>query len=259
MRASLPAAASAGRSAARRRPRRSSTRRARAGRPRSRPSPPSATSPVEALARVAPDVLGLDERVERLARRARSSARPRRADGGRRPRRRAPARRRAPRRARCRTDRRRAATRSRARGTSGRASRGRRRCRSPIVDVDAVARVERAVGDRHDEALEPRPDLAARLEARARRTAVAHVRLEPHRGVVGGRRVGELRRAPVGGEARGDLQPRALVVAVGADLVGDRPRAERAGDDGPSGRDPGAADVARIRVDRHRVSGGRRA
>ena len=91
---------------------------------------------------------------------------------------------------------------------------------APVADghVDAVAGIERAVGHRDHEALEPRPHLAARLEGERGHRRLAR-RLEPHRAVFGGARVGELRLAPVGGEARGDLDARPLVVAVGADLV----------------------------------------
>ena len=124
---------------------------------------------------------------------------------------------------------------------------------APVADghVDAVAGIERAVGHRDHEALEPRPHLAARLEGERGHRRLAR-RLEPHRAVFGGARVGELRLAPVGGEARGDLDARPLVVAVGADLVGDGPRAERARDDGLGGRDPRPPDVPGIRLDRHR-------
>ena len=104
----------------------------------------------EPLAWVAPDVLGLDERVERLARAHGGRRRRRRAGGaGRRPPRRSRVRARAPSTARYRRGRRRAGTHSRARGTSGLATRARRAAVADR-DVDAVAGIERAVRDRDD-------------------------------------------------------------------------------------------------------------
>src|SRR5437763_1207380 len=85
-------------------------------------------------------------------------------------------------------------------------------------DVDAVTGIERAVGDGHGDGLEPRPHLPTRLECDRRHRRLA-LRLESNRRVVRAARLRELRRAPVGGEAPRDLQPRALVVAIRADLV----------------------------------------
>ena len=120
----------------------------------------------------------------------------------------------------------------------------------PEGDVHLVARIERSIADRDDQALEPGADVAARLPAQMRDGGRA-AGLEPDRRVVGRRRVRELGRSPVRGEAARDLQPGELVVAVLAHFVGDRPAAGLAGDDRPGRRDPRAADISRLRVDRH--------
>src|SRR5439155_19557908 len=119
-------------------------------------------------------------------------------------------------------------------------------------DVDAVSGVERAIGHGGDQALEPGPHLAAWLEGEPRHRRLA-LRLETHRGVLSPLGIGELRLAPVGGEARGDLESRALVIAVGADLVGQGPAAPGPGDHGRVRRDPRATDEPRIGVDRHQA------
>ena len=117
-------------------------------------------------------------------------------------------------------------------------------------DVDLVPGVQGPVPYGHHQAFEPRPDVAAWLPGQVGDGGGA-ARLEPHRGVVRARRVGELRRSPVGGEAGGDLQPRKLVVSVGADLVGNRPGPELAGDDRVGRGDRRPPDISRINVDRH--------
>ena len=123
---------------------------------------------------------------------------------------------------------------------------------APVADrdVDLVPRIERAVPDRDHETLEPGSDIAARLPGQVRNGRRA-ARLEAHGRVVRARRIAELRRSPIGRETRGDLEPRELVVAVGADLVGDRPGAELAGDDRRGGGNPRPPDVSWIGVDRH--------
>src|SRR5262249_38238361 len=124
---------------------------------------------------------------------------------------------------------------------------------APVTDrdVNLVSGIERAVADGDDEALEPGAYVPAGLPGQMgdRRGTP---RLQAHRGVVGALRIGELRRAPIGREARGDLEPRELVVPVRADLVGDRPGAELPGDDRPGGADRRLPDVLRIGIDRHR-------
>ena len=175
-----------------RRPARRSSTRTRAGRPvdgRARRRR-AATSPVEPLAGIAPDVLGLDERVERLARRAPSSAPRRRAGGGSPP-------------TTSITGEASSTEYSSVPKGSTKSRHSQPRSRNvwarepgppplPVADgdVDAVAGIERAVGHRDHEALEPRPHLAARLEGERGHRRLAR-RLEPHRAVVR-RRVGSV-------------------------------------------------------------------
>src|SRR5262249_30485467 len=123
---------------------------------------------------------------------------------------------------------------------------------APVADrdVDLIPGIERAVPDRHHETLEPRADMAARLPGQVRDGRRAP-RLESNARVIRARRIAELRRSPIGREARGDLEPRELVVAVGADLVGDRPGPELACDDGIGRGNPRPPDVSWIGVDRH--------
>src|SRR5262249_61051437 len=103
--------------------------------------------------------------------------------------------------------------------------------------LPAAPRMERAGGDRAHQALEPGPHLAARLVGEARDRGVAPA-LEPYRAVLEPLRIRELRAPPVRGEPRGDLDPRPLVIAVGADLVGQRPRPDLAAPDGAVGGGP---------------------
>src|SRR5262245_42321539 len=83
--------------------------------------------------------------------------------------------------------------------------------------------------------------------------------LEPDRRVVGPCRIAELGYSPVRGEAARDLQPGELVVAVLPHFVGDGPAAGLTRNHRRSRRDPGTADISRLRLDRHqypRVSNG---
>jgi hypothetical protein len=67
---------------------------------------------------------------------------------------------------------------------------------SPIVMWIAVTRVERTVGHGGDEALEPRPHLAARLERRATRGRRRAAGLQPHGRVVRRAGLGETAARP---------------------------------------------------------------